>query len=60
MRSDYNGVLLLDTILQIPVSKADDVVKLELLLSEVCNIINEELVEVITFYMLDKVRGNTG
>ncbi|XP_032684948.1 baculoviral IAP repeat-containing protein 6 isoform X6 [Odontomachus brunneus] len=34
IRSDYNGVLLLDTILQTPVSKSDDVVKLELLLSE--------------------------
>jgi len=35
VRKDYNGVLLLDTILQTPVSKPDDVVKLELLLSEV-------------------------
>lgn len=34
IRSDYNGVLLLDTILQTPVSKSEDVVKLELLLSE--------------------------
>jgi baculoviral IAP repeat-containing protein 6 len=35
VRRDYNGVLLLDTILQTPISKPDDVVKLELLLSEV-------------------------
>lgn len=34
IRSDYNGVLLLDTILQPPVSKSEDIVKLELLLSE--------------------------
>ncbi|XP_046401534.1 baculoviral IAP repeat-containing protein 6 [Ischnura elegans] len=34
VRSDYNGVLLLDTILQTPISKPDDVVKLELLISE--------------------------
>ncbi|XP_011349517.2 baculoviral IAP repeat-containing protein 6 isoform X2 [Ooceraea biroi] len=34
IRSDYNGVLLLDTILQTPVSKSEDVIKLELLLSE--------------------------
>lgn len=34
IRSDYNGVLLLDTILQTPVSKSEDIVKLELLLSE--------------------------
>ncbi|KDR13250.1 hypothetical protein L798_12638, partial [Zootermopsis nevadensis] len=34
VRRDYNGVLLLDTILQTPVTKPDDVVKLELLLSE--------------------------
>lgn len=36
VRSDYNGVLLLDTILQKPVSNPKDNVKLELLLSEVC------------------------
>lgn len=36
VRSDYNGVLLLDTILQKPVSSAKDEIKLELLLSEVC------------------------
>lgn len=35
IRSDYNGVLLLDTILQKPVSCSKDVVQLELLLSEV-------------------------
>jgi baculoviral IAP repeat-containing protein 6 len=35
VRRDYSGVLLLDTILQTPISKPDDVVKLELLLSEV-------------------------
>ncbi|KRT83410.1 hypothetical protein AMK59_4811 [Oryctes borbonicus] len=34
VRSDYNGVLLLDTILQKPVSSAKDEIKLELLLSE--------------------------
>lgn len=34
VRSDYNGVLLLDTILQTPVSRSEDVIKLELLLSE--------------------------
>ncbi|PSN56888.1 hypothetical protein C0J52_00682 [Blattella germanica] len=34
VRRDYNGVLLLDTILQTPINKPDDVVKLELLLSE--------------------------
>lgn len=34
VRSDYNGVLLLDTILQRPVFRTEDVVKLELLLSE--------------------------
>lgn len=35
VRSDYNGVLLLDTILQTPVEKSDDVVRLELLHTEV-------------------------
>lgn len=34
VRSDYNGVLLLDTILQPPVQKSDDVVRLELLHTE--------------------------
>uniref|UniRef100_A0A1Q3FEM5 Dual E2 ubiquitin-conjugating enzyme/E3 ubiquitin-protein ligase BIRC6 n=1 Tax=Culex tarsalis TaxID=7177 RepID=A0A1Q3FEM5_CULTA len=34
MRGDYNGVLLLDTILQAPIAQADDTVRLELLLSE--------------------------
>lgn len=34
LRSDYNGVLLLDTILQKPVSHTEDMVKIELLLSE--------------------------
>lgn len=34
VRSDYNGVLLLDTLLQTPVSRSEDVVKLELLFSE--------------------------
>lgn len=34
VRSDYNGVLLLDTILQTPVSRSEDIIKLELLLSE--------------------------
>lgn len=33
-RSDYNGVLLLDTILQSRVFRSEDVVKIELLLSE--------------------------
>ncbi|XP_034941309.1 baculoviral IAP repeat-containing protein 6 isoform X2 [Chelonus insularis] len=36
VRSDYNGVLLLDTILQTPVSRSEDIIKLELLLSEAC------------------------
>lgn len=35
VRSDYNGVLLLDTILQKPVASPRDIIKLELLLSEV-------------------------
>lgn len=35
VRSDYNGVLLLDTILQPTVNKSDDIVRLELLLTEV-------------------------
>ena len=43
VRRDYNGVLLLDTILQTPITKPDDVVKLELLLSEVNNVIHELL-----------------
>ncbi|XP_062702655.1 baculoviral IAP repeat-containing protein 6 isoform X3 [Aedes albopictus] len=34
LRGDYNGVLLLDTILQAPVSQADDIIRIELLLSE--------------------------
>ncbi|XP_012256631.2 baculoviral IAP repeat-containing protein 6 isoform X2 [Athalia rosae] len=34
VRSDHNGVLLLDTILQTPVSCSEDIIKLELLLSE--------------------------
>lgn len=34
LRSDYNGVLLLDTILQAPVNNTDHIVKVELLLSE--------------------------
>ncbi|XP_046485616.1 baculoviral IAP repeat-containing protein 6 isoform X2 [Neodiprion pinetum] len=34
VRSDYNGVLLLDTILQTPVSCSEDKIKLELLLTE--------------------------
>ncbi|KAL5282756.1 BIRC6 family protein [Megaselia abdita] len=33
-RSDYNGVLLLDTILQAPIENNDDIIKIELLLSE--------------------------
>lgn len=32
--SDYNGVLLLDTILQAPIENNDDIIKIELLLSE--------------------------
>lgn len=35
VRSDYNGVLLLDTILQKPVASPRNTIKLELLLSEV-------------------------
>lgn len=38
VRSDYNGVLLLDSILQKPVTSTKDEVKLELLLSEVYNV----------------------
>ncbi|XP_055678936.1 baculoviral IAP repeat-containing protein 6 isoform X3 [Lutzomyia longipalpis] len=34
IRGDYNGVLLLDTILQTPVKQSDDIVRLELLYSE--------------------------
>lgn len=34
LRSHYNGVLLLDTILQAPFKNTDDTVKVELLLSE--------------------------
>lgn len=34
VRSDYNGVLLLDTLLQTTVSRSEDVIKLELLFSE--------------------------
>lgn len=34
-RKDLNGVLLLDTALQTPVSKTEDLVKVELLLAEV-------------------------
>lgn len=34
LRSDYNGVLLLDTILQTPITNTDNSVKIELLLSE--------------------------
>ncbi|XP_066597963.1 baculoviral IAP repeat-containing protein 6 isoform X2 [Prorops nasuta] len=34
IRSDYNGVLLLETILQTPVSRSEDIIKVELLLSE--------------------------
>ncbi|KAL9897854.1 dual E2 ubiquitin-conjugating enzyme/E3 ubiquitin-protein ligase BIRC6-like isoform 3-T4 [Glossina fuscipes fuscipes] len=33
-RGDYNGVLLLDTILQSPITQNDDIVRLEMLLSE--------------------------
>lgn len=41
VRSDYNGVLLLDSILQKPVTSTKDEVKLELLLSEVRSIQNQ-------------------
>ena len=34
LRGDYNGVLLLDTILQTPTSQTDNLVKIELLMSE--------------------------
>ncbi|XP_059612083.1 baculoviral IAP repeat-containing protein 6 [Phlebotomus argentipes] len=34
IRGDYNGVLLLDTILQTPVKQSDDIVRIELLYSE--------------------------
>ncbi|XP_076225750.1 BIR repeat containing ubiquitin-conjugating enzyme isoform X2 [Nomia melanderi] len=34
VRSDYNGILLLDTLLQTNVSRSEDVVKLELMYSE--------------------------
>ncbi|XP_034488815.1 baculoviral IAP repeat-containing protein 6 [Drosophila innubila] len=44
LRGDYNGVLLLDTILQAPIGQNDDYIKLELILSEAIifqNCINE-------------------
>ncbi|XP_068153762.1 baculoviral IAP repeat-containing protein 6 isoform X3 [Drosophila tropicalis] len=44
MRGDYNGVLLLDTILQAPIGQNDDYIKLEIILSEAIifqNCINE-------------------
>ncbi|XP_062126380.1 baculoviral IAP repeat-containing protein 6 isoform X3 [Drosophila sulfurigaster albostrigata] len=44
LRGDYNGVLLLDTILQSPIGQNDDYIKLELILSEAIifqNCINE-------------------
>lgn len=34
MRGDYNGVLLLDTILQTPAIQSDDMVKVEMLLTD--------------------------
>lgn len=34
LRGDYNGVLLLDTVLQTPITQTDDMIRLELLLSE--------------------------
>lgn len=34
MRGDYNGVLLLDTILQTPTPQSDDIVKVEMLLTD--------------------------
>ncbi|XP_043255701.1 baculoviral IAP repeat-containing protein 6 [Colletes gigas] len=34
VRSDYNGVLLLDTLLQTTVSRSEDIIKIELLFSE--------------------------
>lgn len=34
VRGDYNGVLLLDSILQMPVFRSEDTIKLEMLLSE--------------------------
>lgn len=37
VRSDYNGVLLLDSILQKPISDSKKEIKLELPLSEVCH-----------------------
>lgn len=40
LRSDYNGVLLLPTILQIPTFDIKQNIKLELLLSEVLNVHN--------------------
>lgn len=40
LRADYNGVLLLDTILQTPILQTDDTVKLELLLSEAILFLN--------------------
>lgn len=35
LRSDYNGILFLDSILQSPVSNPNDIVEIELTLSEV-------------------------
>ena len=40
VRSDYNGVLLLDTILQTPITRGEDVIKMEILVSEAI-ILNE-------------------
>lgn len=34
LRGDYNGVLLLDTILQAPIGQSDEYIKLEIILSE--------------------------
>ncbi len=36
-RRDQNGILLLDTALQTPVSKTEDLIKVELSLPDVCN-----------------------
>lgn len=50
VRTDYNGVLLLDTILQTPVSKSDDIVRVELLISEV-----SEQKEVLQYLTINNV-----
>lgn len=57
VRSDYSGVLLLDTILQTPITKPDEIVKLELPLSEVNCVLFDPVLENlhISLILLDKL-----